>query len=1157
MQHSEETIFCEALERAAGPERDAYVAQACHGNAPLLGQVQSLLSAYVHSEFLEQTATLTDSLAPTRHDALTSGTVIGPYTILELIGEGGMGLVYAAEQVSPIRRQVALKLIRPGMDSREVISRFQTEQQALAMMDHPHIAKVLDAGTTPQGRPYFVMELVRGTRITHFCDQQHLSIPERLKLFLDVCAAVRHAHMRGVIHRDIKPANVLVTQQDGRPVVKVIDFGIAKALTARLSEHTLATRAGHLVGTPMYMSPEQSEFGGQPVDTRTDVYSLGILLYRLLARTTPFDAETFRTAPFEELRRIIREQEPRRPSQQASLLQADTLRGSRHATAASAAPRTTRDEVETLRGDLDWIVMKAIEKDRDRRYQSVGALEDDLFRYLHHEPVTARPPSRLYVLQKLYRRHRLSLTTAAAVLLAVLSGAALAMQQAARAVRAEQDAKQERDRLRDSEQHVRQLLYAADMRLAASSISRNDLVQFSEALDRHRPADGQLDLRSFDWYFLSAQRTSSGQTLLQTQRPLYFVCALPNRQQVAACGADGMLRIIDRQSGRELIALDAGQGELNGLAVSPDGSLLASAGDDGSVVLRDITSLQPRLRIPAHTAQAFQTAFSPDGQLLATGGNEPDARLWRVADGSPAGVLPTDGWAIESLAISCHGLLAAGTEAGQLLIADVREPQSAELIAHAPHRSTRYGINSVCFTPDGRYVVVGDRMARLTLRAVDAVQDIAWETVLADVPQAVAVSPDGTQLAAGERGGAISLFALELNDTASGREVLPQAPLARHTATWPAHEDRLQSLVFADDGRQLVSVGADGRLQQWPASRGLSQGRWADWTASTALFDCHGRLLTVDPEQGLHIRNLRAPLAGDRPLQADQDSWYHLAVADQAGLIFAARNSGHEVMRWTADGQLPEFDWSTDPSQRIGRLVASADGRRLCIELIPQDTTTLPPDTSRFLLVWDRETRQEVLRVAIKQTNDVTFSADGQSLCCEQSPDVILINLMDGGSTRTLHGHRNSIRDVTFTPDGRTVVSVAGDRTIRAWNSETGEPLWSMTGHAVGISAADITPDGRTLITVGEDRMLRCWRLETQQLTLEIPLPPGQVNRVRISPDNRTVALQYSDRRILLLEADAASATATGQALSSEATRAVADRRRPPESAATGTGSPE
>ena len=409
-----EAIYHLALEKKSGKERSDYLNSACADDNDLRVSVESLLKAHDKAgDFLE--SPILDSGVTLDESPISEGpgTVIGRYKLLERIGEGGMAVVYMAEQQEPIRRKVALKIIKLGMDTKSVIARFEAERQVLAMMDHPNIAKVLDAGATETGRPYFVMELVTGVSITEYCDKNNLSTKERLSLFIQVCNAVQHAHQKGIIHRDIKPTNVMVTRHEGKPVPKVIDFGIAKAINQKLTEKTLFTRYAHIIGTPAYMSPEQADLGDMDVDTRSDIYSLGVLLYELLTGTTPFSEEELRNAGYIEMQRVIREQEPPKPSTKLSTL-GQTLTDI--AKYRGATPDVLR---KTVRGDLDWIVMKSLEKDRVRRYDTVSALAQDVQRHMSHEPVQARPPSLTYHALKFLRKHRTMLSLTSSILVAI------------------------------------------------------------------------------------------------------------------------------------------------------------------------------------------------------------------------------------------------------------------------------------------------------------------------------------------------------------------------------------------------------------------------------------------------------------------------------------------------------------------------------------------------------------------------------------------------------------------------------------------------------------------------------------------------------------------------------------------------------------------
>ncbi len=430
-------IFNDAAEISDAEQRIAYLHRACGEDRALRAEVEELLQHDAELGSLQEGPNA--AIAPTLDFAPIAerpGTMIGRYKLVHEIGHGGMGVVYMAEQKEPVKRRVALKIIKPGMDTREVVARFNSERQALAMMDHQCVAHVLDGGSTESGRPYFVMELVDGTPITEYCDECRYTTRQRLELFIQVCDAVQHAHQKGVIHRDIKPSNILVTHYDAAIVPKVIDFGIAKAVHQPLTDASVYTQVSQMIGTPLYMSPEQAERTGQDVDTRTDVYALGVLLYELLTGTTPFDRELLRNSGLDEVKRIIREEDPLRPSTRLSTLGAalDTVVGKHH-----TDRRTLTHE---LSGELDCIVMKAMEKDRNRRYESANDFARDLQRYLDDEPVQACPPSKAYRLGKFYRRNKAAFAAAALVLLSLVLGLAGTTWQAIRAAQAENLAEQ-------------------------------------------------------------------------------------------------------------------------------------------------------------------------------------------------------------------------------------------------------------------------------------------------------------------------------------------------------------------------------------------------------------------------------------------------------------------------------------------------------------------------------------------------------------------------------------------------------------------------------------------------------------------------------------------------------------------------------------------
>jgi serine/threonine protein kinase len=639
----EREIFCEALDRPATGDRAKYLDEVCGNDAGLRARVEALLNAHQEAGRFLAGAPGGNATSLDRLPIAEPGQAIGPYRLLERIGEGGMGEVWMAEQREPIQRKVALKIIKAGMDTRQVVARFEAERQALALMDHPNIAKVLDAGATSPpceggvggggqreggawggGRPYFVMELVKGTPITRHCDQHRLSVRERLELFVPVCQAIQHAHQKGIIHRDIKPSNVLIAPYDGRPVPKIIDFGVAKAMGQRLTERTLYTGFGSVVGTLEYMSPEQAELNNQDIDTRSDIYALGVLLYELLTGTTPLSHERVTHAAFVEMLRAIREEDPPRPSARISTV-------SEEVTTISAARHTDPAKLRrTLRRDLDWIVMKALAKDRTRRYQTTGDFVCDIEHFLHHEPVEARPPSLLDRLAKWSRRHRQAVWASVAVLGAVLvasvvsalliadaykqektqriaaqesetralNGEALAKQQESRAKQQENIANQQKAEAERQRDAAERSLYAANMQVASRNWALGQFNTLQPDLEAQLPKPGRPDFRGWEWYYLFSQ--CNGERLVLPWQ--HFFCW------------------------------------------SPDGKCLATADRMEPVNIWDVTTGERKASLQGCPVGIWCLAWSPDTKHLAAGTDRGTVAIWEVGSGNKVRLLRADNW---------------------------------------------------------------------------------------------------------------------------------------------------------------------------------------------------------------------------------------------------------------------------------------------------------------------------------------------------------------------------------------------------------------------------------------------------------------------------------------------------------------------------------
>ena len=591
-QLDEEAIFHVAREIPTADARRQYLDQICAGDQALRGRVEALLAVHEKEESFLQSG-CDEPPSTLERSSLTEGpgTIIGRYKLLQKLGEGGFGVVYMAEQSRPVHRKVALKIIKPGMDTHAVVARFEAERQALALMEHENIARVLDGGVTEAGRPYFVMELVRGVPITEYCDKNLLSMRERLRLFVTVCRAVQHAHQKGIIHRDLKPSNILVTLADGQPVVKVIDFGVSKALNQQLTEKTLFTAFGQMIGTPQYMSPEQAEMSCLDVDTRSDVYSLGVLLYELLTGTTPLEAEKLRAAGYAEIQRIIAEEHPPRPSVRLSTMGDDLTVVADH---RSTDPKRLR---QVIQGELDWIVMKSLEKERGRRYTSPSGLAEDVERFLAGQVVEAHPPSKAYRVRKFVQKNKKAVTVGLALITVLLIGFA----GVAAALRSEHMARVE----------LEEQAYRDNMNLAYQAWNEGNRVQLKRCLDKVLSMRSALPAPGFELRYLWARQEEIIDAAEEVHLPMSTPTTITNLaysgdgNYLAVSCADKSVFLIDKNKAGPPVNLSD---EISGadVVISSQGRYLAAFSTPGHASAIDVTDTHPAIVFEISTGERLE-----------------------------------------------------------------------------------------------------------------------------------------------------------------------------------------------------------------------------------------------------------------------------------------------------------------------------------------------------------------------------------------------------------------------------------------------------------------------------------------------------------------------------------------------------------------------
>jgi WD40 repeat protein/serine/threonine protein kinase len=1000
--------------------------------------------------------------------AEAAGAVIGRYKLREKLGEGGCGVVYVADQEQPVRRQVALKVIKLGMDTRSVVARFEAERQALAMMDHPNIAKVLDAGATETGRPYFVMELVRGIKITDYCDQNQLSTRERLELFIKVCQAVQHAHQKGIIHRDLKPSNILVTMHypDRVGVPKVIDFGIAKAIEGRLTDLTVYTELYQFIGTPAYMSPEQALMSSDPlgdIDTRSDIYSLGALLYELLTGETPFDTKELLTAGPDELRRTIREKEPVRPSTRL------------RQTAESEARGALATRHSPLASDLDWIVMKCLEKDRARRYETANALGTDIQRHLNHEPVIARPPSRIYEFQKTVRRHKLAFIATGAVIAALGAGAIVSTWQAVVATHAKQAqtafanaAKTEKARAEknaaESRERLVQLNLANGTRLMKEGNFPDALLWFASA----------LNLDQGDPIRERYHRLRCASVLQHCAQPLHILVheGVVEYAEFSADGSRiitvsdaGTARVWDATTGNPITPPMSHPGRLLQAALSPDGHRALTAGVSSALPRAVVWNADTGEQIFSlrHDSFVCHAEFSPDGRHVLTAGLDKKAQVWDAATGKPSLPPFRHNGAVRQAHFNSDGQrIVTASEDKTARVWDAMTGQPV-----TPPLQHEEAVFSAVFSPDGHYIVTGsgDRTAQLWDASTG--HRIGPPLQGSNAVWSASFSPDGKRILTGTSDGlrvwdigtGVSMAlaykhpvgprSLELFPVFSPDGRLILAPFDDDRAgvfdavtleaiTPPLPHNFQEHGSFSPDSRRLVTCSVD-RAWVWELGTGSSRPR---------------------PSRPISVVN-RVSISPDRHRIA-------LAVGDAAAQIFDASTGsplspplGHEgtviYTRFNPDGRY----LVTTGKDYAARVWDVLNGQPIGPPLHHSDT----PDAYGYII-------------------DVAFSPDSRKVATADVNDLRLWDLPVGkpGSKPIRPG--GLVEHIAFSPDGRSLVTACSrtagpNGTVRVWDVETAEPRTAPLLLKEGVGHAAFSPDGRLFVTASYDGTAQVWDATT------------------------------------------------------------------------------
>jgi WD40 repeat protein len=1089
-------IFSEAIEKQTPEEQAAYLDEVCGKDTELRSKIEELLKAHEQAgSFLE----IPDPEPNVTLDGLAQiegpGTKIGRYELLKLIGEGGMGLVYLAEQKEPVKRKVALKIVKLGMDTKQVVARFEAERQALALLDHPNIAHVFDAGTTEVGRPYFVMEYVRGMSITAYCDEYKLNIEQRLRLFEQVCEAIHHAHQKGIIHRDIKPSNILVSVHGDRAVPKIIDFGIAKAITQPLTDKTFVTFQGQLLGTPEYMSPEQVDLAIQDIDTRSDIYALGVALYELLTGVLPFERESLAHLGFAEVQRTIRELEPASPSVRLTNLgkQGKTIAASRGTQLIALARRLHRE--------LEWIPLKAMRKDRCRRYRSASEMADDIQNYLTGRPLIAGPETAVYRAQKFVRKHAGSVTTVALVTVAVLLGLVASVIFGCRAERARQQetaartqveqalvrAEKAEQAAKEKAEELRQTLYVNSIQLADAKHRQGDTKAVSTLLE-----SCPNDLRGWEWNHLNYIADQARIVLSGASMNVVHPVFSPDGKLIASGGWGKSVKIWDAKSGSELMDLTGHDKGVFHVAFSQDGQRLASASADKTIKIWDLQNGRELRTLRGHNRGVCHVTFSLDGKRIASAEYGPAIKIWDAATGSEVTNIKRTSMWVMGMAFSPDARHIASCNKDSISVWDTTSGAEVMTIASA-HKIC---VTCVAYSPDGKSIVSCGWDS--SIKVWDASTGKETMALRSRCQRMNYVSYDscGNFIVAPDQGNTISVW-----DAVTGEIVV----------TLAGHEASIRSVSFSPDGKRIISGSEDKTIRIWDTSWSKGQMLIRSDSFSRVFGLAYSpdgkRIATGGPKGGVMIWDAAAGTEHTTIPDSGRLIW-DVVFSHDGKRLASGSNDGTGTI-WDATTGAPLVNLSErKPGKGIEAMAFSPDGSHIVVG-----------NDGGEIRVCDTKTGEEVIKFPGDQGKiaALVYNADGSRIFSGSWNGTAKVwDAATGTELLTIRAEQGTLHGfMAISHDGRLIATGTYHGNIILWDGETGKEVKTWAAHTGGVEQVSFSPDGKRLVSVGrQDSMVKVWDTSTGTELITL-VPQLDVYDVIFSPDGRTITALCTDGIIL------------------------------------------